>query len=363
MAGVSLKAIMKRYARSGVVVDNIYLEIADGEFFTILGPSGCGKTTTLRMIAGFEEPTAGQICFGDRDITNLAVNKRDVGIVFQNYALFPHLSVGKNVAFGLRARNVKSVDVTRRVSEALQQVHMGGYEAARVDELSGGQQQRVALARAVVIRPEILLLDEPLSNLDAKLREETRSTLRRLHAETGKTSVYVTHDQAEALAMSTKIAVMNAGTIHQVGTPDEIYTEPATRFVASFIGNTNIIDGFIEDVTANQVDVRMDNQRMLSVPVEQRTQGVRLERGSQVGVMIRAEEVRTVTSDTGENTVTGVVEDVEFVGARLEVAVNTPVGRLDVEMPRGQASVGANMRLQLPSQALRLVEPADDTAN
>lgn len=361
MAGVSLSRVTKRFARSGTVVDDLTLDIADGEFFTILGPSGCGKTTTLRMIAGFEEPTEGRILFGARDVTKLAVNKRGVGIVFQNYALFPHMSVGKNVAFGLKARKVDSSEVTRRVAEALDQVQLAGREAARVDELSGGMQQRVALARAIVIRPEILLLDEPLSNLDAKLREETRSALRKLHQETGKTSIYVTHDQAEALAMSTRIAVMSKGTVHQVGTPDEVYTRPATRFVAGFLGTNNIIDGTITNVGADgRVEVDTAGGHTLVADASSRTDAVEIKVGAPVAVSIRSEDVKAASHADVENVVDGVVDDVEFVGARLEVTAQTDLGEVRLELPRLAASAGDRIRLRLPAESIRLVEAAED---
>lgn len=363
MTGVSLNHVTKRFARSGVVVDDISIDIDDGEFFTFLGPSGCGKTTTLRMIAGFEEPTSGHILFGERDVTNLAVNRRQVGIVFQNYALFPHMSVGRNVAFGLKARKIDKVAVARRVAEALGQVSLAGQESARVDELSGGQQQRVALARAIVIRPEILLLDEPLSNLDAKLREETRSALRHLHAETGKTSVYVTHDQAEALAMSTRIAVMSSGVIHQVGSPAEIYTRPATRFVAGFIGTNNILEGVIEAIDAGRVLVNLGTGSVVWALAENRTAAVTLRVGEVVGVAIRSEDIRAGGAGDDANELDAVIDDVEFVGARLEVSAATDVGRVRFELPRGGAVAGDRVRLRLPADAVRLVEGPEGAGN
>lgn len=359
MAGVSLSRVSKRFARSGTVVDNISLHIADGEFFTILGPSGCGKTTTLRMIAGFEEPTSGRILFGEQDVTNRAVNKRGVGIVFQNYALFPHMSVGKNVAFGLKARKVARDEVTRRVAEALEQVQLGGQEAARVDELSGGMQQRVALARAIVIRPEILLLDEPLSNLDAKLREETRSALRKLHLETGKTSIYVTHDQAEALAMSTRIAVMSRGTVHQVGTPEEVYSTPATRFVAGFLGTNNILDGIVTRLEADgRVEVVLDSGHTICARAGNATAGATLEIGAPVGLAIRSEDVRAVSVAEVDNVIEARIDDVEFVGARLEVTAESTLGPIRLELPPRGATAGDAVALQLPEGSIRIVEAA-----
>ena len=359
MSDVSLVGITKKYARSGVVVDNITLRIQEGEFFTLLGPSGCGKTTTLRMIAGFEEPTAGTITFGDRDVTYLPTNKRNVGIVFQNYALFPHYSVGKNVGFGLRARKIGSRDEAARVAEALAQVRLAGMEEARVDQLSGGQQQRVALARAIVIRPDLLLLDEPLSNLDAKLRDETRAGLRRLHAETGKTSVYVTHDQSEALAMSTRIAVMQKGVIHQVGAPHEVYTTPATRFVAEFLGRNNILDGVIQSVTGDDVAVWLPDGTVLTANARRRSAAVQLTVGAKVGVAVRAESVeRRPDSYEADNVLDGVVTDVEYVGPRRECLVETKAGPVKFEVELGESPVERDdrVRVELPRSSTYLLE-------
>ncbi|HZI51154.1 MAG TPA: ABC transporter ATP-binding protein, partial [Terriglobia bacterium] len=234
MTVLTLEKLTKVFPRAGRVVDGIDLRIESGEFFTLLGPSGCGKSTILRMIAGFEEPSDGKIFFDRRDITREPPNRRGIGFVFQNYALFPHLSVAENVAFGLRVRKVTREEAEKRVAAALKDVQLSGLDRERVDRLSGGQQQRVALARALVIRPSLLLLDEPLSNLDAKLREDTRAMLRALRTASSPTTIYVTHDQAEALGMSDRVAVLNQGRIHQVGIPEEIYERPATRFVADF---------------------------------------------------------------------------------------------------------------------------------
>jgi ABC-type Fe3+/spermidine/putrescine transport system ATPase subunit len=234
-----LSGIEKEYG-STVAVAGIDLEVRDGEFMTLLGPSGCGKTTTLGLIAGFFPPTRGEIYVKGQPVGGLPPFKRDVGVVFQDYALFPHMSVSENVAFGLRMRKVEGPEIEKRVNEALELVQLAGLEARRPLELSGGQRQRVALARALVIRPAVLLLDEPLSNLDLKLREEMRVEIAGLQRRLGITTVFVTHDQGEALVMSDRIAVMNAGRIEQVGAPAEIYERPATRFVAEFIGRMNL---------------------------------------------------------------------------------------------------------------------------
>ena len=268
MIDVELESVSKRFASSGeaAAVDDVNLTIGAGEFFTLLGPSGCGKTTTLRMVAGFYFPTLGHIRFGGQDVTRLAPNKRGTGMVFQNYALFPHMTVAQNVAYGLKVRKVSAADRNRQVAEALAQVHLDGYGSRRIEQLSGGQQQRVALARALVIRPRMLLLDEPLSNLDAKLREETRAEIRRIQRAAGTTSIYVTHDQAEAMAMSDRIAVMQAGRVQQIGTPREVYHQPANAFVARFIGRSNVLSLPVTTADATRVEVALPGGGHIASP-------------------------------------------------------------------------------------------------
>jgi len=234
MASVQLLNITKQFDDVTAVKD-LSLTVQDSEFFSLLGPSGCGKTTVLRIIAGFCNPTAGEILFGDRNVSAVPPNRRNTGMVFQNYALFPHMTVFENVAFGLRARKVPGPERRERVSDALKLVDLSGLENRRVTQLSGGQQQRVALARAVVIEPEILLMDEPLSNLDAKLRRDTRDQLRKLQRKLGITTIYVTHDQEEALTLSDRVALLDKGVCQQIGTPGEIRNHPANDFVASFL--------------------------------------------------------------------------------------------------------------------------------
>ena len=241
-AAIRLEAVEKRFGEV-VAVAGISLEIADGEFFSMLGPSGSGKTTTLRMIAGFEQPTSGRVILHGQDVTHLAPFDRDVNTVFQDYALFPHMTVADNVAYGLVVRKVAKGERARRVAEALGMVRLEGYDRRKPGQLSGGQRQRVALARALVNRPRVLLLDEPLGALDLKLREEMQIELKRIQQEVGITFIYVTHDQEEALTMSNRIAVFNRGRIEQVGAPADVYERPATRFVAGFVGTSNLLTG------------------------------------------------------------------------------------------------------------------------
>jgi len=244
MPGLRLINLVKRYGKT-VAISRVNLEIEDGEIMTLLGPSGCGKTTTLRCIAGFLIPDEGQIYLGDRQMANLPPERRGIGFVFQNYALWPHMTVFDNLAFGLRLRRVAKSEIKKRVDEALALVRLSGFAERYPRQLSGGQQQRIALARALVIQPGVLLLDEPLSNLDAQLREEMRFEIRELQKSLGITAVYVTHDQAEALVLSDRIAVMHDGVITQIGTPEQIYNQPNNRFVAGFIGLSSFVEGTV----------------------------------------------------------------------------------------------------------------------
>ena len=243
---LSLRGLTKRYA-GFTAVDNLDLDVPKGELVAFLGPSGCGKTTSLRMIAGLVPATAGKIVVGGQDLTTVATHRRDMGLVFQSYALFPHMNVAKNVAFGLEMRKIPKDEIARRVKEAIALVHLSGKEEHRPAQLSGGQQQRVALARALVIRPSILLFDEPLSNLDAKLRDEMRNEIRDIQKRLGITAIFVTHDQGEALTMCDKVVVMNQGRLEQLGTPVDLYERPKTAFVASFVGRTNRLKAVAKD--------------------------------------------------------------------------------------------------------------------
>ena len=263
---VLIKNAVKKYG-DFTAVNGISLNIEQGEFFTLLGPSGCGKTTLLRMIAGFNTVDGGEICFDEQVINNLPAHKRDIGMVFQNYAIFPHLNVADNVAYGLKARKVPKEQITPRVDEALRMVQIDQLKARQPNELSGGQQQRVALARAFVIEPGVLLMDEPLSNLDAKLRVQMRTTIKKLQRRLGITTVYVTHDQEEALAISDRIAVMNQGNIMQIGRPEEIYRKPANPFVANFIGVSNFVDCTVDGQDPKAASVKLHDGYSFQMPL------------------------------------------------------------------------------------------------
>ncbi|RMF84013.1 MAG: ABC transporter ATP-binding protein, partial [Nitrospinota bacterium] len=248
-----------------VAVDDLSLEVAEGTLVTLLGPSGCGKTTTLRMVAGFEVPTKGEIFIGGVRVDGIPPNKRDTAMVFQSYGLFPHMTVFENVAYGLKVRRVPRTEIRRRVAEVLELTGLKGLEDRAPQQLSGGQQQRVALSRALVVRPQVLLFDEPLSNLDAKLRVEMRGELRKLQKRLSITSLYVTHDQEEAMSISDLLCVMHEGKVQQIGTPSEVYTRPANRFVADFIGQANFLPGVVEQVEDHQTLVRVQTT-LLPVP-------------------------------------------------------------------------------------------------
>jgi iron(III) transport system ATP-binding protein len=351
---VTLEDLSKTFQRSGMVVDSIHMEVGDGEFFTLLGPSGCGKTTILRMIAGFEEPSGGRILFNGKDVTHLPPNRRGIGLVFQNYALFPHLSVAKNVAFGLEVRKLPASEIDARVATALDQVQLRELGNARVDQLSGGQQQRVALARALVIRPAVLLLDEPLSNLDAKLREETRAMLRALHLSDSRTTIYVTHDQSEALGMSDRIAVLNKGRVHQVARPEDLYRRPATRFVASFIGHCNVLDAVVEKISDQSAVLRFGNGGRMVVDADHRAPGVVLSSSARVGVCVRAESLQLTG---GPGVFSGEVTDVEYTGPSRTCIVQTDLGALRVEVPSsaGRLSRGEQVRIDVIPEAVHMV--------
>lgn len=323
-AAVSLRGISK-FFDDVTAVDNVDLDIADGEFFALLGPSGCGKTTTLRMVAGLELPSAGSLQIFGEEVGSLPPNKRPVNTVFQNYALFPHMSVADNVAFGLRMRKVPKSEISTRVQEAISLVRMSGMEGRRPNQLSGGQQQRVALARALVNRPKVLLLDEPLAALDLKLRQEMQFELKQLQREVGITFVFVTHDQEEALALSDRLGVMNDGRLLQVGTPEEMYDAPVDRFVADFIGRSNFLKGTLESPDV----VCLTNGQRINVPA---VDAVTV--GDEVQVSLRPERVMICDVDTAPDGVarlSGIVDSETFLGNSVVYRVTLDWMTIEVE--------------------------------
>ena len=324
-ARVMFDRIEKRYG-AVVAVDEVSLDISPGEFITLLGPSGSGKTTTLMMLAGFEIPTAGEIYVDDDAIAAVPPYRRNIGMVFQNYALFPHMTVGENIAFPLQMRKMSKAEIVEQTREVLELVGLPGYEGRYPRQLSGGQQQRVAVARALVFNPRVLLMDEPLGALDKQLREHLQLEIKALHEQLGVTIIYVTHDQEEALVMSDRIAVMNDGRIEQCGRPTELYDEPATRFVATFIGESNFIDGIIARLDGTTVGVEAPGLGELRAPMR-----AGLTAGAPVALTVRPEKIVAVDDDHGAgpemNAVSGVVDDVVFVGEMRRYAVRLGGGQ------------------------------------
>jgi spermidine/putrescine transport system ATP-binding protein len=333
MPAIELSGVAKEFHSGSevvVAVRTMDLQIREGEFFSLLGPSGCGKTTTMRMIAGFEEPTSGTVWLHGQDVTWEPPNKRDVNMVFQSYALFPHMSVFENVAFGLRRRDVPKPEITRQVGEILEIVDLTGRENRRPRELSGGQQQRVALARALVNHPRALLLDEPLGALDLKLRQAMQVELKRIQREVGITFVYVTHDQGEALTMSDRIAVMNDGVIEHLGTPREIYEHPATRFVAGFIGTSNLLGGHVSGVSGGEAVIAAGDGERIIVEIGERT----VAPGDHLEVTVRPEKIRISPAPAGTArpsgpqgcALRGTVSEVVYLGTATNFNVTTSTG-------------------------------------
>jgi spermidine/putrescine transport system ATP-binding protein len=355
IADVRLQGVTKRFD-DVVAVDDLSLEIEQGSFFALLGPSGCGKTTTLRMIGGFEEPTSGTIFLGDRDVVGLPPYRRDVNTVFQSYALFPHLSIFENVAFGLRRKGVDRKNLRGRVLEMLHLVELEGMERRKPRQLSGGQQQRVALARALVCSPRVLLLDEPLGALDLKLRKQMQLFLKRIQHDIGITFIHVTHDQEEAMTMADGIAVMNKGRIEQLGSPDELYERPETPFVAGFLGVSNLLPGTV----AGPDLVRLDNGAQVHVRAET-LHG----RTGRVAVGIRPEKIRI---DAGEaNTLDGIVKESAYVGVATQHIVETESGRLTIYVQNVRpgaegAAPGDRLRLSWSPDATFVVDSTEGSA-
>ncbi|MDQ6653721.1 MAG: ABC transporter ATP-binding protein [Acidobacteriota bacterium] len=353
---LSLKTLSKRFDKTQAVAD-VSLEVERGEFFGLLGPSGCGKTTTLRMIAGLEKPDSGSIAFEGRDITNLPAERRGFGMVFQNYALFPHLNVSENVAFGLRARHKPKPEIRERVTSALDLVQLPGYERRRVDELSGGQQQRVAIARAVAIEPALLLFDEPLSNLDVTLREETRGELRELVARLGLTAVYVTHDQEEAFALCDRISVMAGGQILQTGRPRDLYERPGQLSVGRFLGRNNLIR--VMRLSSRKSDLgefkTLDGGHTIRIPLDDK----HLVPLNQPCILaIRPEHILIMSSnDALENAFPATVREINFAGATSSIKLDANGLILEaLALEAGGLSVGDHCTAVLPPKRISLFE-------
>ena len=349
-------------------VDDLSLDVEEGEFFSLLGPSGCGKTTTLRMIGGFEDPTYGTIYLGELDVTDLPPYRRDVNTVFQSYALFPHLDVFENVAFGLRRKKVPKDEVDRRVREALALVDLEGFEQRKPPQMSGGQQQRVALARALVNHPKVLLLDEPLGALDLKLRKQMQLELKRIQQEVGITFIYVTHDQEEALTMSNRLAVMRHGRIEQLGGPEEVYEHPATEFVAGFLGASNLLEGELVSMNGTST-VRLATGEVIRA----NDADLPAAAGPSVRVGVRPEKITIVSADEeatpGSNHVVGTVRMSTYIGVNYQYKVEGPGGHELTVFVQNQGAAGSHpaagqqVRLEWLPEHTFVVEPSGDLAD
>ena len=353
--GIALEGVSKRFGKAEAVRD-VSVAIGEGEFFSLLGPSGCGKTTTLRMIAGFEVPDSGRILLQGRDVTTVFSNRRPVNMVFQQYALFPHMSIYDNIAFGLKVKGVPRKEHRGRVLEILRVVALEGLEQRKPRQLSGGQQQRVALARALVNQPAALLLDEPLGALDVKLRKQMQLELKRIQSELGTTFVYVTHDQEEALAMSNRIAVMNGGVVEQIGGPREIYEHPATPFVADFIGSLNMLDMTIDEVIGSYALMRPGEGQRIVVPV-----GADKRSGDRLRIAVRPERVQigepTTAGAEGGSRLDGTIAEVVYLGMYTQFHVTTAAGRVVTNRLADESTVPL-----APGSAVTLAWDAEHTS-
>ena len=356
MAEVSLelKEIKKSFTEGEAVLDNISLEISKGEFITLLGSSGCGKTTTLRIIAGLEQPDAGSVWLDGREVTGLEPNQRDVNTVFQNYALFPHMNVAENIGYGLKLKKVPKSEIRKKVSQMLELVQLEGYEKRKPSELSGGQKQRVAIARALVNNPKVLLLDEPLGALDLQLRRAMQIELKHLQKKLGITFIYITHDQEEAINMSDRIAVMKDGRIEQIGTPDEIYNHPKTSYVATFVGNANILHGAAESIQGQNAIVKIGNDKVI-VKLETSQQNTEdtggkqhLAAGEKVTLAVRSENIllqeAAVIGNTGTDN--GDTVDISVSGGGLDAHNENSVSGLQATVTEKNFA-GGQLRVTL----------------
>jgi spermidine/putrescine transport system ATP-binding protein len=354
---VRLVDVVKKFGEV-LAVDHIDLEVRDGEFFSLLGPSGCGKTTTLRMIGGFEQPTSGLIELQGQDVTWLPPYQRNVNTVFQSYALFPHLTIYENVAFGLRRRKVKDAEIKRRVGDMLRLVELPGFEKRKPTQISGGQAQRVALARALINRPAVLLLDEPLGALDLKLRKQMQVELKRIQQEVGITFIYVTHDQEEAMTMSDRIAVMNHGRYEQLGDPEGLYERPTTRFVAGFLGVSNLLPATVAGTADGYVLARLGDDARVRVPK------ALVNGGATIDVGVRPEKIRMHRADeaapAGANEISGTVVDASYLGVSTSYVVEARTGaRLTVYEQNVERTVHGS--LHRPGETVRLSWSPDHT--
>ena len=348
---IRLEGIVKSFDDT-VVLNGIDLSVDENEFVTLLGPSGCGKTTTLRIIAGFEKPDEGRVFFDGKDITDMPANERPVNTVFQNYALFPHMTVGENIAFSLRVKNKGEDEIRERVGKALKLVNLKGFENRRIDQLSGGQQQRIAMARAIVNEPRVLLLDEPLGALDLKLRQEMEYELVRLKNELGITFIYITHDQEEALTMSDKVVVMNEGYIQQEGSPQEIYDEPVNAFVADFIGDSNIVSGQMVDERVVKIDG-------VEYPcIDGTAEGFPPRR--RVDVVIRPEDIDIVPYGKGQWN--GEIISKLFIGVHYEMLVQSENGKIEWLLQNyDQHDVGEKIGMKVDPENIQIMhKPKSD---
>jgi iron(III) transport system ATP-binding protein len=359
--GIRLDRLTKHFAHRvhGEVyaARDVSLTVEPGEFVTLLGPSGCGKTTTLRMIAGFEQPDAGRVYIGDQDVTPLMANLRHLGFVFQNYALFPHLTIFENVAYGLRVQRRPEAEIARAVDEVVGMVGLRGHERQFPQQLSGGEQQRVALARAIVIRPRVLLFDEPLSNLDAKLRVHMREEIRALQKALSITTVYVTHDQEEAMAISDRIALMNGGTIVQEGTAEDLYRRPASEFVAQFIGRVNLLSARVVAVGDGGVDVEVMGHRVRVADGDVADGGLAAVAGELVRLVVRPEAI--ALGPAGRSGPIGIVLARTFLGEKVEYQIRLGTDVLQVTgynpTPGSVFAPGQSVGVTLPTDGLRLL--------
>ncbi|HBD09972.1 MAG TPA: spermidine/putrescine ABC transporter ATP-binding protein [Syntrophobacteraceae bacterium] len=357
---IELQDIVKRFGQLEAV-SHVSLDIHGGELFTLLGPSGCGKTTILRLIGGFHQPDQGGVRFGGRNVTGVPPYERNIGMVFQNYALWPHMTIYENIGYGLKLKKFPRNEIRDKVSQALSLVNLQGLEKRYPGQLSGGQQQRVALARALVLNPDVLLLDEPLSNLDAKIRLQVRAEIRKLQKELAITTVYVTHDQEEALTLSDRIAVINNGKLQQVGSPWDLYERPANSFVADFIGINNLIPGQVEERTAGRVTVKTE------VGLFRGESGARLDTGAPCVICVRPETAsigETPSAQDDANSMDGIISFASFIGNAIRYDVelgNGSIFRVDIQNPRNHKpyAVGEKATISF-SVATTLAIPAQD---